>query len=90
MDRDLQIRICEVEKLYYLCSETKGAGKLHVHRAADLRLFSTCKNKAFSYRRPNGFLGFGKKVKKSLCGKMESLNHRYSIVQRLVFDKYDF
>ena len=44
MVRGLKFRIKEVEGLYYLCSENKGAGQLCCYRAADLRLCSTiCK-----------------------------------------------
>ena len=40
MARDLKICIKEVEGLYYLCSENKGADQLHSYREADLLLFA--------------------------------------------------
>ena len=36
--RGWNFRISEVERLYYLCSENKGADQLRGYRAADLRL----------------------------------------------------
>ena len=36
--RGLKFWILEVEGLFYLCSENKGADQLHSHRATDLRL----------------------------------------------------
>ena len=45
--RDLQFWFKEVEGLYYLCNENKGADQHHW--AADLRLyFCICKNQVFS------------------------------------------
>ena len=45
MARSLKLQILEVEGLYYLCIENKGAGHLHVYRATDLHLcFHICKN----------------------------------------------
>ena len=38
MTRDLKFPIQEVEGLYYLCSENKGADQLCGYRKADLRL----------------------------------------------------
>ena len=39
---------CLAPKLYYLCSENKGADQLRSHCAADLRLcFRICKKKVF-------------------------------------------
>ena len=38
MARGLKFRIKEVEGLYYLCSENRGADQLRGHREADLRL----------------------------------------------------
>ena len=49
MGRGLKFRIKEVEGLYYLCSENKGADQLRGYREADLRLcFRICKNPFFS------------------------------------------
>ena len=49
MSRGLIFRIWEVEGLYYLCSENKGADQLRSYCAADLRLcFRICK-KRFSH-----------------------------------------
>ena len=58
MARGLKLRIKEVDGLYYLCSENKGAdqlhGQLHVYREADLRLcFRICKKPVFSLRGSN-------------------------------------
>ena len=39
MDRGLKFRIKKVERLYYLCSENKGADQLRGYREADLRLY---------------------------------------------------
>ena len=45
----LVISYLEVEGLYYLCSENKGADQLRGYREADLRLcFSICKKPVFS------------------------------------------
>ena len=42
----LKFRIKEVEGLYYLCSEIKGADQLGGYREADLHLcFRICKNR---------------------------------------------
>ena len=38
MARGLKFQIQELEGLYYLCSENKGADQLHGYREADLRL----------------------------------------------------
>ena len=49
MARGLKFRIKEVEGLYYLCSENKGADQLRGYREADLRLcFRICKKPVFS------------------------------------------
>ena len=49
MARGLKFRIFEVDRLYYLCSENKGADQLHGYRKADLCLcFHICKNPVFS------------------------------------------
>ena len=49
MARGLKFRIYEVEGLYYLCSENKGADQPRGYREADLRLcFRICK-KPFSH-----------------------------------------
>ena len=49
MARDWKFPIQEVEGLYYLCSENKGADQLCGYREADLRLcFRICKNPVFS------------------------------------------
>ena len=54
MARDLKFRIKEVERLYYLCSENKGADQLRGYREADLRLcFRICKKPVFSRRGSN-------------------------------------
>ena len=46
MVRGLKFRIYEVEGLYYLCSENKGADQLRGYREADLRLcFRICKSR---------------------------------------------
>ena len=48
MARGLKFRIKEVEGLYYLCSENKGADQLGGYRKADLRLcFCICKTLVF-------------------------------------------
>ena len=49
MARGLKFRIQEVEGLYYLCSENKGADQLRGYCKADLRLcFRICKKRFFS------------------------------------------
>ena len=49
MARVLEFWIYEVEGLYYLCSENKGADQLRGYRIADLRLcFRICKMLVFS------------------------------------------
>ena len=49
MARSLKFRISEVEGLYYLCSENKGADQLRGYREADLRLcLRICKMLVFS------------------------------------------
>ena len=51
MARGLKFRIQEVEKLYYLCSEHKGADQLRGYCEADLRLcFRIYKKPVFSLR----------------------------------------
>ena len=48
---DLKFRIKEVEGLYYLYSENKGADQLRGYREADLRLcFRICKKPVYSRR----------------------------------------
>ena len=48
MVRGLKFHFQEVEGLYYLCSENKGADQLRGNRAADLRLcFWICKKQVF-------------------------------------------
>ena len=47
--RGLKFRIYEVEGLYYLCSENKGADQLRGYREADLRLFSAYAKSRFSH-----------------------------------------
>ena len=48
MARDWKFRILEVEGLYYLCSENKGADQLRDYCEADLRLcFRICKKPVF-------------------------------------------
>ena len=49
MARSLKFRIEEVEGLYYLCSENKGADQLRGYREADLRLFFAYAKSRFSY-----------------------------------------
>ena len=45
----LEMSGLEVEGLYYLCSENKGADHLRSNLAADLRLcFHVCKKQVFS------------------------------------------
>ena len=47
--RGLKFQLSKVERLYYLCSENKGADHLCVYRTADLHLcFSICKKPVFS------------------------------------------
>ena len=47
----LKFRIWEVERLYYLCNENKGADQLRGFRTADLGLcFRRCRNLVFSHR----------------------------------------
>ena len=47
----LEICVLKVERLYYLCSENKGADQLSGYREADLRLcFRICKKLVFSWR----------------------------------------
>ena len=54
MVRGLKFRIKEVEGLYYLCSENKGADQLRGYREADLHLcFRICKKPVFSQRGSN-------------------------------------
>ena len=54
MARGLKFRIYEVEGLYYLCSENKGADQLSSYCAADLRVcFRICKKPVFSRRGSN-------------------------------------
>ena len=49
MVRGLKFRMKEVEGLYYLCGENKGADQLRSYREADLRLcFRICKKPVFS------------------------------------------
>ena len=49
MARGLKFLIKEVEDLYFLCSENKGADQLCGYSAADLRLcFCLCKRQVFS------------------------------------------
>ena len=51
MARGLKFGIFEVEGLYYLYSENKGADQLRGYREADLRLcFRICKKPVFSRR----------------------------------------
>ena len=51
MARGLKFHIKEVEELYYLCSENKGADQLRGYHEADLRLcFRICKKLVFSRR----------------------------------------
>ena len=47
--RSLNFRIKEVEGLYFLCSENKGADQLRGYRAADLRLFCAYLKSRFSH-----------------------------------------
>ena len=50
MVRGLKFRIQEVEGLYYLCSENKGADQLCGYSTADLHLcFCTYKKQRFSH-----------------------------------------
>ena len=49
MARGLKFRIYEVEGLYYLCSENKGADQLRGYHEADLHLcFRICEKPVFS------------------------------------------
>ena len=49
MARGLKFCIYETERLYYLCSENKGADQLGGYCEADLRLcFGICKKPVFS------------------------------------------
>ena len=49
MTRGLKFRIQEVEGLYYLCSENKGADQLRGYREADLRLCFRYAKSRFSH-----------------------------------------
>ena len=49
MFRGLKFLIYEVEGVYYLCSENKGADQLHIFHAADLCLFFTYAKNRFSH-----------------------------------------
>ena len=49
MVRDSKFRILKVERLYYLCGESKDADQLRSYCAADLRL-------CFAYAKKNDFL----------------------------------
>ena len=54
MARGLEFPIHEVERLYYLCSENKGADQLCGYRTTDLHLcFRICKIPVFSRRGSN-------------------------------------
>ena len=54
MARGLKFCMYEVEGLYYLCSENKGADQPCGYREADLRLcFRICKMLVFSWRCSN-------------------------------------
>ena len=53
MARGLKFRIKEVEGLYYLCSENKGADQLRGYREADLRLCFRIRKNGFSRRGSN-------------------------------------
>ena len=49
MARGSKFRIDEEEGLYHLCSENKGADRLHGYREADLLLcFRLCRSQVFS------------------------------------------
>ena len=49
MARGLKFLMWEVEGLYYLCGENKGADQLHSYCAADMHLFfHICKKQVFS------------------------------------------
>ena len=49
MARGLKFRVSEVRRLYYQCSENKGADQLRGYRMADLCLcFRICKKTVFS------------------------------------------
>ena len=49
-----KFQIEEVEELYYLCSENKGADQCRGYREADLRLsFRICKNPGFFHDAAN-------------------------------------
>ena len=55
--RGLKFRLWEVEGLYCLCSENKGADQLRGYREADLRLcFRICKKPGSPRRGSNGLL----------------------------------
>ena len=58
MARGLKSRISEVEGLYYLRSENKGADQLRGYREADLRLFSHMQKAGFLMTRLNFILAF--------------------------------
>ena len=54
MARGFKLRMSEVEGLYHLCSENKGADQLCGDREADLRLcFRKCKKPVFLRRGSN-------------------------------------
>ena len=63
MARSLKFCILKVDRLYYPCSENKGADQLLGNREADLRLcFRICKKPVFSQRRSNSVKPFGKEL----------------------------
>ena len=66
MARGLKFRIYVVERLYYLCSENKGADQLRGYREADLRLcFRICKKTVFLRR---GSITVGRILLRDYCG----------------------
>ena len=75
MARGLKFRILEEERLYYPCSENKGADQLRGYRKADLRLcFRICKKPVFS-RRGSCI------VQPRKLTAMEWLNHAFVILK---------
>ena len=49
MARSLNFRILQIEGLYCLCSENKGADQLRGYREADLRLYFANAKRLFSH-----------------------------------------
>ena len=73
----------EVERLYYLCSENKGADQLRGYREADLPLcFRICKKPVFS--RHGSFNIATLQENKIKCHK-EHASYMYSLINSQIF-----